>query len=249
MRDLDEALARLARRDKLQKRHTSGESDRLQNAVDDVTDTLRRLVERHRGLSVVARIEADDASTEIRVARDGGMVRVDRKDILSGPVLPPVNRHHSAADDPLFGPSPLTEPRFTDTRFDDAGYDDPRYDDARFDGLSSDRYDDARQDDSREPTVIDLPLTHLSDSGPLFADGPIAGTPFAGQTPTSGAYGMSDQSPYGDGSFVTNRSGGFPSSGPPEWPLRTEAAVNHRNTRLADLIRRDPTLLEGTSDR
>src|SRR5690606_3925082 len=115
MRDLDEALARLARRDKLQKRHTSGESDRLQNAVDDVTDTLRRLVERHRGLSVVARIEADDASTEIRVARDGGMVRVDRKDILSGPVRPPVNRHHSAADDPLFGPSPLTEPRFTDT--------------------------------------------------------------------------------------------------------------------------------------
>ena len=247
MRDLDEALARLARRDELQKRHTSGESDRLQNAVDDVTEHAARLVERHRGLSVVA-IEADDASTEIRVARDGGMVRVDRRTPLrpGAPAgQPPSFRGGRSA----VRSSPLTEPRFTDTRFDDAGYDDPRYDDARFDGLSSDRYDDARQDDSREPTVIDLPLTHLSDSGPLFADGPIAGTPFAGRTPTSGAYGMSDQSPYGDGSFVTNRSGGFPSSGPPEWPLRTEAAVNHRNTRLADLIRRDPTLLEGTSDR
>ncbi|HEY8533739.1 MAG TPA: hypothetical protein VIL44_07705 [Micromonospora sp.] len=246
MRDLDEALARLARRDKLQKRYASGECDRARNAVDDVIETLRRLVERHHNLSVVARLDTDDASTEIRVEREAGTIRVDRKEVLSGAVLPPVNQRRSTADDPLFGPPPSFDAlgeseTYLSGRSDDA--------DLTADMAYSPTDVDTDPAPRSEPTVIDIPI-NLSDSSPLLDDGPVAGQPFGGQTSIPDAYDAGSSFVHGDRPFLADSfSPSFPSSSPPEWPPRTEATRNSAEARLLDLIRRDPSLLEGTSDR
>lgn len=103
MRDLDEALARLARRDRLHKRHANGGHERSGNAVHEVTETVRQLVERYPGLTVVARLEDGDTCTEIKAAREEDRVEVTTREILSGAVLPPPPRDDSPTESPPSG--------------------------------------------------------------------------------------------------------------------------------------------------
>jgi hypothetical protein len=80
---LDDALERLARRDQLRKRvaptsvSSSDDDDSgigSSGAIGEVVEAVRRIVERHPGLSVTVYGEEGEVSAEIRIARRDGVV-------------------------------------------------------------------------------------------------------------------------------------------------------------------------------
>lgn len=73
--DLDDALARLARRDQLHKRVNQG-TDRATSAAEELAAAVRQVVERHPGLAAVVRLTDGDQSVDLSVSHHGGRVEV-----------------------------------------------------------------------------------------------------------------------------------------------------------------------------
>jgi len=73
--DLDDALARLARRDQLLRRTGPG-AHQATAAVNEIAAAVRHVVQRHPGLSATVRLEGVGPATEVRVGRHAGLVRV-----------------------------------------------------------------------------------------------------------------------------------------------------------------------------
>jgi hypothetical protein len=73
--ELDDALARLARREELQRRRAGGGS--MPDVVlDEVADALRRVVAQHPGVSVTATVTDAAGSHTVRVAWSEGSAAV-----------------------------------------------------------------------------------------------------------------------------------------------------------------------------
>jgi hypothetical protein len=73
--ELDDALARLARREELQRRRAGGGA--APDAVlDEVADALRRVVAQHPGLAITATVTGAGGSSTVRVAWSEGSAAV-----------------------------------------------------------------------------------------------------------------------------------------------------------------------------
>jgi hypothetical protein len=81
--DLDDALARLARRDQLHKRVSQG-SDRTTSAAQEIVTAVRPVVERHPGLTASVRLSDGGQTVDVTVANNGGRVHVS----VDGPTEP-----------------------------------------------------------------------------------------------------------------------------------------------------------------
>ncbi|WP_326555266.1 hypothetical protein [Micromonospora sp. NBC_01813] len=73
--DLDDALARLARRDQLNKRVSQG-NDRTASAAQEIAAAVRQVVERHPGLTASVRLVDGGQAVDFTVAHHGGRVQV-----------------------------------------------------------------------------------------------------------------------------------------------------------------------------
>ncbi|SDX94442.1 hypothetical protein SAMN05444365_101160 [Micromonospora pattaloongensis] len=189
MRDLDEALARLARRDQLQKRHGSGAQDPPRTAADEVAEALRPIVERHPGLTAVVRLDEGDVGTELRIASEAGSVRVMITEISEGS-----EPFEAAFESPSFETTAFETTAFEATAFEN------------------------------------VPL----ESAPLDSAAPPAPRVLVGE------FSITEDRTPTDAPVP---------AGPPEWPPRAQAAPGSPEARLAELIRRDPSLLETPRDR
>jgi hypothetical protein len=72
--ELDDALARLARREELQRRRA--EAAAPDAVLDEVADALRRVVAQHPGLAVTATVTDAGGSSTVRVAWSEGSAAV-----------------------------------------------------------------------------------------------------------------------------------------------------------------------------
>lgn len=81
--DLDDALARLARRDQLHKR-VSQSGDRTTSAAQDIVAAVRQVVERHPGLTASVRLSDGGQTVDVTVENNGGRVQVT----VDGPTQP-----------------------------------------------------------------------------------------------------------------------------------------------------------------
>jgi hypothetical protein len=80
-------LARLAKRDELRKR-TEDAPGGHHPALEEVTDAVRRVVERHRDLSVTVYAQEGETAAEVRVAWANDEVQVTVLATDEGPVQP-----------------------------------------------------------------------------------------------------------------------------------------------------------------
>jgi hypothetical protein len=87
--ELDDALARLARREELQRRR-AGAGAAPDVILDEVADALRRVVALHPGVSVTATVTDSAGSSTVRVGWLEG----------SGAVVPPVEADRRAQSGP-----------------------------------------------------------------------------------------------------------------------------------------------------
>jgi hypothetical protein len=72
---LDDALARMARREQLRRRAEGG-GELARSPVEDLAETLRHLVARHESLSVAVIAQDAGVTWQVRAARTGGEVRI-----------------------------------------------------------------------------------------------------------------------------------------------------------------------------
>lgn len=98
--DLDDALARLARRDQLNKRVNQG-ADRTTSAAEELAAAVRQVVERHPGLAAVVRLTDGDQSVDMSVSHHGGRVEVH----IAGPTTagPTTATNRRPGDGPRHG--------------------------------------------------------------------------------------------------------------------------------------------------
>ncbi|MFV2084308.1 hypothetical protein [Micromonospora sp. LOL_021] len=73
--DLDDALARLARRDQLQKRVSQG-NDRTASAAHEIAAAVRQVVERHPGLTATVHLTHGGQAVQLTVGNRDGRVQV-----------------------------------------------------------------------------------------------------------------------------------------------------------------------------
>lgn len=73
--ELDDALARLARREELQRRR-SGEAHDPEAVLDEVADALRQVVAQHPGVAVTATVHHGVTNSTVRVAWSDGSATV-----------------------------------------------------------------------------------------------------------------------------------------------------------------------------
>jgi hypothetical protein len=97
--ELDDALARLARREELQRRR-AGAAATLDAVLDEVADALRRIVAQHPGLAITATVTDASGSNTVRVGWSEG----------SANVVPPGERGHEPPADPRSGGAIRDEP-------------------------------------------------------------------------------------------------------------------------------------------
>jgi hypothetical protein len=83
---LDDALARMARRDEMLRRARAANG--YTPAVTEVTEALRRVVEQHPELVVTVRVQDGRSASEAQVAWRDGEVRVTVRPASGGPVQP-----------------------------------------------------------------------------------------------------------------------------------------------------------------
>jgi hypothetical protein len=106
--ELDDALARLARREELQRRRAGGGAA-SEAALDEVAEALRHVVAQHPGLAVTATVtDAAGSSTTMRVAWSHGSAAVV-------PSVEPVDEPRTDArggtlDEPVAGRAPYAWP-------------------------------------------------------------------------------------------------------------------------------------------
>ncbi|MEV1285585.1 hypothetical protein [Micromonospora sp. NPDC049679] len=247
MRDLDDALARLARRDQLQKRNSNGHHDEPRPAVDEVAEALRQVIERHPGLSAVVRLDGVGASTEIRVSREAGTVRVTTTDLestpspTSAPPLDPSPLAASPLDSPLLRSSPLDPHPLDASPGDPSPHEAEPLDPQPLDGFAMTGSPlpprPRRADRLSAYPVPSRPL----DSEPFPAD---ATFPTSDAGPADTVSPIDTAFPAHAAADPIDRQPALPPAAPPEWPLRAEAAPGSPEARLAELVRRDPSLLE-----
>jgi hypothetical protein len=77
--ELDDALARLARREELQRRR-SGEAHAPEVVLDEVADALRQVVAQHPGVAVTATVHLGTTTSTVRVAWSDGSTTVGPAD-------------------------------------------------------------------------------------------------------------------------------------------------------------------------
>lgn len=73
--ELDDALARLARREELQRRR-SGDAHTADVVLDEVADALRQVVAQHPGVAVTATVHLGATDSTVRVAWSDGSTTV-----------------------------------------------------------------------------------------------------------------------------------------------------------------------------
>lgn len=101
--ELDDALARLARREELQRRR-SGAADPPDAVLDEVADALRRVVAQHPGLAVTATVTDATGSSTVRVAwSDGSATVTPTGEAAEGP-------GGGMLDEPVAGRTPYAWP-------------------------------------------------------------------------------------------------------------------------------------------
>jgi hypothetical protein len=82
--ELDDALARMARREEI-KRRVAEQSADGESPADEVTEAVRRVVAQHQGLAVRLWVEDGTAGTGVRVAWRDGAVAVTPEANLDPP--------------------------------------------------------------------------------------------------------------------------------------------------------------------
>ncbi|MDG4767538.1 hypothetical protein O7632_26110 [Solwaraspora sp. WMMD406] len=90
--DLDDALARLARRDQLQRRVNQG-NDRTSSAAQEIAAVVRQVVERHPGLLATVRLENGGQAVELRIANQDGHIQLTVTGPAGPGALPSATRH------------------------------------------------------------------------------------------------------------------------------------------------------------
>lgn len=101
--ELDDALARLARREELQRRRTGG-SAAADAVLDEVAEALRSVVAQHPGLAVTATVTDAGGSHTVRVAWSDGSATVV-------PSAEPGDEARSGSrDEPVAGRTPYAWP-------------------------------------------------------------------------------------------------------------------------------------------
>ncbi|HEX7746295.1 MAG TPA: hypothetical protein VF462_13660 [Micromonosporaceae bacterium] len=101
--ELDDALARLARREELQRRR-SGEAH-PDVVLDEVADALRQVVAQHPGLAVTATVHLGATSSTVRVAwSDGSATVTAAADVAGG------DPGAGVLDEPVAGRTPYAWP-------------------------------------------------------------------------------------------------------------------------------------------